>query len=79
LKKEMVQSTSALDKEPVELQGKSTVLQRKVLSVRLDEDQTETPISHFHVRESQFSFSIEGSGISFADLFHLVAFYCVSR
>lgn len=58
---------------------KSAVLQRKVLSVRLDEDQSETPISHFHIRESQFSFSIEGSGISFADLFHLVAFYCVSR
>ncbi|XP_037546399.1 ras and Rab interactor 2 [Nematolebias whitei] len=25
------------------------------------------------------AFSLEGSGISFADLFHLVAFYCVSR
>lgn len=25
------------------------------------------------------AFSIEGSGISFVDLFHLVAFYCVSR
>ncbi|XP_032418062.1 ras and Rab interactor 2 isoform X1 [Xiphophorus hellerii] len=55
------------------------VLQRKVLSVRLDKDQSENPISHFNVRESQYSFSMEGSGISFADLFHLVAFYCVSR
>uniref|UniRef100_A0A087XY54 Ras and Rab interactor 2 n=1 Tax=Poecilia formosa TaxID=48698 RepID=A0A087XY54_POEFO len=55
------------------------VLQRKVLSVRLDKDQSQNPISHFNVRESQYSFSMEGSGISFADLFHLVAFYCVSR
>ncbi|XP_015832092.1 ras and Rab interactor 2 isoform X1 [Nothobranchius furzeri] len=58
---------------------KSTALQRKVLSVRLEGDQSETPISHFPVRERRFSFSLEGSGISFADLFHLVAFYCISR
>ncbi|XP_041838718.1 ras and Rab interactor 2-like isoform X2 [Melanotaenia boesemani] len=58
---------------------KSATLQRKVLSVRLDEDQTETPIRHFTVRESQYTFSLEGSGISFADLFRLVAFYCISR
>lgn len=25
------------------------------------------------------AFSLEGSGISFADLFRLVAFYCISR
>ncbi|XP_022595673.1 ras and Rab interactor 2 isoform X3 [Seriola dumerili] len=58
---------------------KSAALQRKVLSVRVKEDQSETPISHFPVRESQYTFSLEGSGISFADLFRLVAFYCISR
>lgn len=25
------------------------------------------------------AFSLEGSGISFADLFRLIAFYCISR
>lgn len=34
---------------------KSVALQRKVLSVRLKEDQSGTPISHFPVRESQYS------------------------
>ncbi|XP_033823125.1 ras and Rab interactor 2-like isoform X2 [Periophthalmus magnuspinnatus] len=58
---------------------KSPALQRKVLSVRLKEDQSENPISHFPVRESQYTFSLEGSAISFADLFRLVAFYCISR
>lgn len=33
---------------------KSAVLQKKVLSVRLDEDHSESPISHFHIRESQY-------------------------
>ncbi|KAM7418405.1 hypothetical protein PAMA_015839 [Pampus argenteus] len=58
---------------------KSVALQRKILSVRLKEDQSGTPISHFPVRESQYTFSLDGSGISFADLFRLVAFYCISR
>ncbi|XP_047434459.1 ras and Rab interactor 2-like isoform X2 [Mugil cephalus] len=58
---------------------KSAALQRKVLSVRLEDDQSGSPISHFPVRESQYTFSLEGSGISFADLFRLVAFYCISR
>ncbi|KAF1395709.1 hypothetical protein PFLUV_G00014540 [Perca fluviatilis] len=58
---------------------KSGALQRKVLCVRLKEDQSGTPISHFPVRESQYTFSLEESGISFADLFRLVAFYCISR
>ncbi|XP_062243503.1 ras and Rab interactor 2-like isoform X1 [Platichthys flesus] len=58
---------------------KSAALQRKVLSVRLKQDQSDTPISHFPVKESQYTFSLEGSGISFADLFRLVAFYCISR
>ncbi|XP_040891395.1 ras and Rab interactor 2-like isoform X2 [Toxotes jaculatrix] len=58
---------------------KSAALQKKVLSVRLKEGQSGSPISHFPVRESQYTFSLEGSGISFADLFRLVAFYCISR
>lgn len=37
------------------LVSKSAALQRKVLSVRLKEDQSGTPVSHFPVRESQYS------------------------
>ncbi|XP_028253921.1 ras and Rab interactor 2-like isoform X2 [Parambassis ranga] len=58
---------------------KSAALQRKVLSVRLEEHPSGTPIGHFPVRESQYTFSLEESGISFADLLRLVAFYCISR
>ncbi|KAL1005901.1 hypothetical protein UPYG_G00065360 [Umbra pygmaea] len=60
---------------------KSSTLQRKVLCLRVSDDQASggTPISNFTVRESQYTFSLEGSGISFADLFRLVAFYCISR
>ncbi|KAM9769979.1 LOW QUALITY PROTEIN: ras and Rab interactor 2-like, partial [Menidia menidia] len=58
---------------------KSATLQRKVLSVRLEEDRGGSAISHFPVKESQYTFSLEGSGISFADLFRLVSFYCISR
>ncbi|KAL7404527.1 hypothetical protein ABVT39_015904 [Epinephelus coioides] len=75
------EASRILLKQPlgVFLVRKSAALQRKVLSVRLKEDQSGTPISHFPVRESQYTFSLEGSGISFADLFRLVAFYCISR
>ncbi|XP_042624898.1 ras and Rab interactor 2 isoform X3 [Cyprinus carpio] len=52
-------------------------LQKKVISLRMDSD---TPIVlDFPVKESQYTFSLEGSGISFADLFRLVAFCCISR
>ncbi|XP_035493739.1 ras and Rab interactor 2 isoform X1 [Scophthalmus maximus] len=75
------EASRVLLKQPpgVFLVRKSAALQKKVLSVRLKEDQSGTPISHFPVRESQYTFSLEGSGISFADLFRLVAFYCISR
>ncbi|XP_030282565.1 ras and Rab interactor 2 isoform X1 [Sparus aurata] len=75
------EASDVLLKQPpgVFLVRKSAALQRKVLSVRLREDQSGTPICHFAVRESQYTFSLEGSGISFADLFRLVAFYCISR
>ncbi|XP_077575754.1 ras and Rab interactor 2-like isoform X2 [Stigmatopora nigra] len=58
---------------------KSVQLQRKVLSVRLEGNPFGNPIAHFPLTESHYTFSLEGSGISFADLFRLVAFYCVSR
>ncbi|XP_045902649.1 ras and Rab interactor 2-like isoform X2 [Micropterus dolomieu] len=75
------EASRILLKQPpgVFLVRKSATLQRKVLSMRLKEDQSGAPISHFPVRESQYTFSLEGSGISFADLFRLVAFYCISR
>ncbi|CAN9510024.1 unnamed protein product [Ophioblennius macclurei] len=58
---------------------KSAALQKKVLSVRLQENQSAAPISHVPIRESQYTFSLDKSGISFADLFRLVSFYCISR
>uniref|UniRef100_A0A3Q1IC53 Ras and Rab interactor 2 n=1 Tax=Anabas testudineus TaxID=64144 RepID=A0A3Q1IC53_ANATE len=75
------EASHILLKQPpgVFLVRRSAALQRKVLCVRMKEDQSGTPISHFPVRESQYTFSLEGSGISFADLFRLVAFYCISR
>ncbi|XP_071403270.1 ras and Rab interactor 2-like isoform X1 [Centroberyx affinis] len=57
---------------------KSTSLQRKVISLRMDKDST-TAVKDFPVKESQYTFSLEGSGLSFADLFRLVAFCCISR
>ncbi|XP_059902510.1 ras and Rab interactor 2-like [Gadus macrocephalus] len=58
---------------------RSAALQRKVLSVRLEDEGSSPCIQDFPVKESQYTFSLEHSGISFADLFRLVAFYCVSR
>ncbi|KAJ8365835.1 hypothetical protein SKAU_G00146660 [Synaphobranchus kaupii] len=57
---------------------KSSKLQKKVLSLRVD-DASGPLVCDFPVKESQYTFSLEGSGISFADLFRLVAFYCISR
>nr|XP_061791492.1 ras and Rab interactor 2-like [Nerophis lumbriciformis] len=75
------EATQILLKQPpgVFLVRKSVPLQRKVLSVRLKGNQLANSIGHFPVRESQYTFSLDGSGISFADLFRLVAFYCISR
>ncbi|XP_055018967.1 ras and Rab interactor 2 isoform X2 [Boleophthalmus pectinirostris] len=56
---------------------RSSSQQRKVLCVRMDSDSD--PVQDFAVKESQYSFSLEGSGLSFADLFRLVAFCCISR
>uniref|UniRef100_A0A9J8BPF0 Ras and Rab interactor 2a n=1 Tax=Cyprinus carpio carpio TaxID=630221 RepID=A0A9J8BPF0_CYPCA len=52
-------------------------LQKKVISLRMDSDTL--IVRDFPVKESQYTFSLEGSGISFADLFRLVAFCCISR
>ncbi|KAL6101389.1 rin2 [Pungitius sinensis] len=57
---------------------KSTSLQRKVISVRMNKDSA-VPVKDFPVKESQYTFSLVGSGLSFADLFRLVAFCCISR
>ncbi|XP_070697029.1 ras and Rab interactor 2 [Pempheris klunzingeri] len=57
---------------------RSTSLQRKVISLRMDKDSA-VPVKDFSVKESQYTFSLEGSGLSFADLFRLVAFCCISR
>ncbi|TNM85561.1 hypothetical protein fugu_007832 [Takifugu bimaculatus] len=58
---------------------KAAAVQKKVLSVRVEKVQSENAISHFPVRENQYTFSLMGSELSFADLFRLVAFYCISR
>ncbi|KAI4903223.1 hypothetical protein NFI96_021621 [Prochilodus magdalenae] len=57
---------------------RSSKLQKKVISLRMD-DSTSVTMRDFPVKESQYTFSLEGSGISFADLFRLVAFCCISR
>nr|XP_021529239.1 ras and Rab interactor 2 isoform X1 [Aotus nancymaae] len=57
---------------------KSTKMQKKVLSLRLP-CEFGAPLKAFAIKESTYTFSLEGSGISFADLFRLIAFYCISR
>ncbi|XP_076830121.1 ras and Rab interactor 2 [Brachyhypopomus gauderio] len=58
---------------------RSSELQKKVISLRMDGEGVPATIKDFPVKESQYTFSLEGSGISFADLFRLVAFCCISR
>ncbi|XP_006005607.1 ras and Rab interactor 2 [Latimeria chalumnae] len=57
---------------------KSVSLQKKVISLRLPND-FGICVQDFAIKESQYTFSLEGSAISFADLFRLIAFYCISR
>ncbi|XP_041107976.1 ras and Rab interactor 2-like isoform X2 [Polyodon spathula] len=57
---------------------KSANLQKKVISLCLGTEFGPS-IRDFPIKESQCTFSLEGSGISFADLFRLIAFYCISR
>ncbi|KAG8550105.1 hypothetical protein GDO81_028797 [Engystomops pustulosus] len=56
---------------------KSSKLQKKVISLRVPED-FGSCFQEFVIKESAYTFSLEGSGISFADVFRLVAFYCIS-
>ncbi|XP_007476696.1 ras and Rab interactor 2 [Monodelphis domestica] len=57
---------------------KSSKMQKKVLSLRLPSE-FGSYLKEFAIKESTYTFSLEGSGISFADLFRLIAFYCISR
>ncbi|XP_073707987.1 ras and Rab interactor 2 [Garra rufa] len=74
------EATGILLQQPagVFLVWKSSILQKKVLSFHMD-GTSDYSVIHIPVKESQYTFSLEGSGISFADLFRLVAFYCISR
>ncbi|XP_076871359.1 ras and Rab interactor 2 isoform X2 [Brachyhypopomus gauderio] len=74
------EATHILLQQPVGvfLVRRSSSLQRKVLSFRVDSTQG-SPIMHYPLKESLYTFSLEGSRISFADVFRLVAFYCISR
>ncbi|XP_046726658.1 ras and Rab interactor 2 [Silurus meridionalis] len=59
---------------------RSSKLQKKVISLRMGADSAPVTVRDFPVTESQYSdLLLEGSGISFADLFRLVAFCCISR
>ncbi|XP_030052092.1 ras and Rab interactor 2 isoform X2 [Microcaecilia unicolor] len=57
---------------------KAAKLQKKILSLRLPSE-SGSCLKEFAIKESSYTFSLEGSGISFADLFRLIAFYCISR
>ncbi|XP_050967399.1 ras and Rab interactor 2 isoform X1 [Labeo rohita] len=74
------EATGILLQQPagVFLVWKSSVLQKKILSFHMY-GTSDSSVIHIPVKESQYTFSLEGSGISFADLFRLVAFYCISR
>ncbi|KAM8775660.1 ras and Rab interactor 2 isoform 2-T6 [Rhynchonycteris naso] len=74
------EATDVLQSQPpgIFLVRKSTKMQKKVLSLRLP-CEFGAPLKEFAIKESAYTFSLEGSGISFADLFRLIAFYCISR
>ncbi|XP_042581343.1 ras and Rab interactor 2-like [Cyprinus carpio] len=74
------EATCILLQQPagVFLVWKSSILQKKVLSFHMD-GTSDSSVIHIPVKENQYTFSLQGSGISFADLFRLVAFYCISR
>ncbi|NXC91008.1 RIN2 protein, partial [Cercotrichas coryphoeus] len=74
------EATEILQTQPpgIFLVRKSARLQKKVISLRLSSD-CGSCLKEFAIKESTYTFSLEGSGISFADLFRLIAFYCISR
>ncbi|XP_064181818.1 ras and Rab interactor 2 isoform X1 [Anguilla rostrata] len=53
--------------------------QKKVLCVRLTEDNAPSAFRQCVIREEESTFSLESSAVSFPDLCRLVAFYCISR
>ncbi|XP_067845495.1 ras and Rab interactor 2-like [Heptranchias perlo] len=57
---------------------KSSTTQKKIISMRSPESGYNL-VQDFPIKESQYTFSLEGSCLSFADLFRLIAFYCISR
>ncbi|XP_059499911.1 ras and Rab interactor 2-like [Stegostoma tigrinum] len=59
----------------------SATSQKKLLSVRLSDNCDPSFVHDFIINEepSNTTFSLEGSGMTFGDLFHLISFYCVSR
>ncbi|KAJ1153175.1 hypothetical protein NDU88_005937 [Pleurodeles waltl] len=57
---------------------KSVTLQKKVIALRLPKE-SDACLKEYAIKESSYTFSVEGSGISFADLFRLIAFHCISR
>ncbi|XP_078505092.1 ras and Rab interactor 2 isoform X2 [Lissotriton helveticus] len=57
---------------------KSMTLQKKVIALRLPKE-SGACLKEYAIKESSYTFSVEGSGISFADLFRLIAFHCISR
>nr|XP_006002526.1 PREDICTED: ras and Rab interactor 1 [Latimeria chalumnae] len=58
---------------------KSNTWQKKVLCVRLADDSVPSFVAHVYIREQTSTFSLQGSAVSFPDLFRLLSFYCVSR
>ncbi|XP_004940217.2 ras and Rab interactor 2 isoform X2 [Gallus gallus] len=74
------EATEILRAQPpgIFLVRKSSKLLKKVISLRLPGD-CGSCLKEFAIKESTYTFSLEGSGISFADLFRLIAFYCISR
>ncbi|XP_038599174.1 ras and Rab interactor 2 [Tachyglossus aculeatus] len=78
LSEEEARSTLRTQPPGIFLVRRATKMQKKVLSLRLP-DEFGAPLKEFAIKESAYTFSLEGSGISFADLFRLIAFYCISR
>ncbi|XP_038187286.1 LOW QUALITY PROTEIN: ras and Rab interactor 2 [Arvicola amphibius] len=58
---------------------KSSKMQKKVLSLRLP-CEFGAPLKEVPIKESTYTFSLEGSGISLRKIYSgLIAFYCISR
>ncbi|XP_030075052.1 ras and Rab interactor 1 isoform X2 [Microcaecilia unicolor] len=58
---------------------KSKTEQRKVLCVRLSDTCQPSFVTHFYIQEGPSGISLEGSNVTFPDLFRLIASYCVTR